>query len=177
MKNIIVDNYFKDNIFIIGDAAHQFPPSGGYGLNIGISDAYNLSWVMKYLLNMKDEKEKEVLKNTFQKERQIHSAFVSKCAGKNYNKFLDCCDVLGLKVNYSEMLQNLILNSLPKTFQNSFFSSFMEIGVSMGVFLNTSKLVKHLSIKSNHINLIFPYIDYGLNFQDKKKIQLRNMKL
>ena len=31
-------------VFLVGDAAHQFPPSGGFGLNTGILDAHNLAW-------------------------------------------------------------------------------------------------------------------------------------
>ena len=34
------------NIFLVGDSAHQLPPSGGFGLNTGIQDAHNLSWKM-----------------------------------------------------------------------------------------------------------------------------------
>ena len=31
-------------VFLVGDAAHQFPPSGGFGLNTGLLDAHNLAW-------------------------------------------------------------------------------------------------------------------------------------
>lgn len=31
------------NIFLAGDAAHAFPPSGGFGLNTGIADAFTLA--------------------------------------------------------------------------------------------------------------------------------------
>ena len=30
--------------FLLGDAAHAFPPTGGLGLNTGIADAHNLIW-------------------------------------------------------------------------------------------------------------------------------------
>ena len=29
-------------VFLAGDSAHAFPPSGGFGLNTGIGDAFNL---------------------------------------------------------------------------------------------------------------------------------------
>lgn len=32
------------NLFLVGDAAHAFPPSGGFGLNSGVGDAHNLAW-------------------------------------------------------------------------------------------------------------------------------------
>jgi 2-polyprenyl-6-methoxyphenol hydroxylase-like FAD-dependent oxidoreductase len=31
-------------IFLAGDAAHRFPPTGGLGLNTGVADAHNLAW-------------------------------------------------------------------------------------------------------------------------------------
>jgi hypothetical protein len=32
------------NAFLLGDAAHTFPPTGGLGLNTGFDDAHNLAW-------------------------------------------------------------------------------------------------------------------------------------
>jgi 2-polyprenyl-6-methoxyphenol hydroxylase-like FAD-dependent oxidoreductase len=29
--------------FLAGDSAHAFPPSGGFGMNTGIGDAFNLA--------------------------------------------------------------------------------------------------------------------------------------
>ncbi len=37
-------------VFIVGDAAHRFPPSGGMGLNSGVQDAHNLAWKLAYVL-------------------------------------------------------------------------------------------------------------------------------
>ena len=36
--------YRRDRIFLAGDAAHQHPPYGAYGLNSGLEDAVNLGW-------------------------------------------------------------------------------------------------------------------------------------
>ncbi|MGO4839617.1 FAD-dependent monooxygenase, partial [Rhizobiaceae sp. 2RAB30] len=42
----LADRYRVGNSFIVGDAAHIHPPTGGQGMNTGIQDAYNLAWKM-----------------------------------------------------------------------------------------------------------------------------------
>ncbi|HEY5854572.1 MAG TPA: FAD-dependent monooxygenase [Aldersonia sp.] len=32
------------HVFAVGDCAHTFPPTGGFGMNTGIQDAHNLAW-------------------------------------------------------------------------------------------------------------------------------------
>lgn len=39
----IVNRYSKDNVFLLGDAAHIHSPLGGQGMNAGIHDAFNLA--------------------------------------------------------------------------------------------------------------------------------------
>lgn len=41
---LVVDKMATDRIFLAGDAAHLFTPTGGFGLNTGIDEASNLSW-------------------------------------------------------------------------------------------------------------------------------------
>ncbi len=48
----LVANKFRDRrVFICGDAAHIWVPYGGYGMNAGIADAMNLSWLLAAHLN------------------------------------------------------------------------------------------------------------------------------
>jgi 2-polyprenyl-6-methoxyphenol hydroxylase-like FAD-dependent oxidoreductase len=44
LRVMVAGRYSKDRIFIAGDAAHQHPPYGGFGLNTGLEDAANLGW-------------------------------------------------------------------------------------------------------------------------------------
>jgi 2-polyprenyl-6-methoxyphenol hydroxylase-like FAD-dependent oxidoreductase len=37
-------------VFVAGDAAHVMPPTGGFGGNTGVHDAYNLAWKLAYVL-------------------------------------------------------------------------------------------------------------------------------
>lgn len=37
-------------VLLAGDAAHRFPPAGGFGMNTGIQDAHNLAWKLAAVL-------------------------------------------------------------------------------------------------------------------------------
>ena len=41
----------KDRVFLAGDAAHLFAPTGGVGMNTGIGDAYDLAWKLAGVLD------------------------------------------------------------------------------------------------------------------------------
>jgi hypothetical protein len=48
----LIANRFRDrSAFIAGDAAHIWVPYAGYGMNAGIADAMNLSWLLAARLN------------------------------------------------------------------------------------------------------------------------------
>ena len=49
-SEFIADKYRDRRIFLIGDACHLHPPTGGYGMNMGISDSVDLGWKMAAVL-------------------------------------------------------------------------------------------------------------------------------
>jgi 2-polyprenyl-6-methoxyphenol hydroxylase-like FAD-dependent oxidoreductase len=46
----IADRFREGRVFLVGDAAHAIPPTGGFGGNTGIHDAHNLAWKLAFVL-------------------------------------------------------------------------------------------------------------------------------
>lgn len=44
MNALVASAFHKQCALIIGDAAHQMPPAGGFGMNTALHDAHNLAW-------------------------------------------------------------------------------------------------------------------------------------
>lgn len=47
---VVAQKYVRGRVVLAGDSAHQFIPTGGYGMNSGIADAGGLSWMLAALL-------------------------------------------------------------------------------------------------------------------------------
>lgn len=46
----VAERYGHGRIFLAGDAAHEMPPTGGFGLNTGVQDVHNLAWKLAAVL-------------------------------------------------------------------------------------------------------------------------------
>jgi 2-polyprenyl-6-methoxyphenol hydroxylase-like FAD-dependent oxidoreductase len=47
---IVAEDYRHGRVFLAGDAAHEMPPTGGFGLNTGVQDVHNLAWKLAGVL-------------------------------------------------------------------------------------------------------------------------------
>ncbi len=46
-RRMVAGHYRMGRVFLAGDSAHQLTPSGGFGLNTGLGDATDLSWMLE----------------------------------------------------------------------------------------------------------------------------------
>jgi putative polyketide hydroxylase len=46
----VAEQYRHGRIFLAGDAAHEMPPTGGFGMNTGVQDVHNLVWKLSAVL-------------------------------------------------------------------------------------------------------------------------------
>ena len=50
MEGVLATKFREGRIFLVGDAAHRHPPTGGLGLTSAIQDAHNLCWKLAAVL-------------------------------------------------------------------------------------------------------------------------------
>ena len=46
----VAEQYRHGRVFLAGDAAHEMPPTGGFGMNTGVQDVHNLCWKLALVL-------------------------------------------------------------------------------------------------------------------------------
>jgi len=63
----VATKFRSGRVFLVGDAAHRFPPNGGFGMNTGIHDAHNLAWKLRLVF---DGKAGAALLDTYDSERR-----------------------------------------------------------------------------------------------------------
>jgi 2-polyprenyl-6-methoxyphenol hydroxylase-like FAD-dependent oxidoreductase len=76
-RRLVADRFRDRRAFISGDAAHLWMPYAGYGMNAGIADAMDLSWMLAAVL---EGWAPATLLDAYERERQPITEQVSKLA-------------------------------------------------------------------------------------------------
>ena len=77
---IVADRYRDGRLFLAGDAAHEMPPTGGFGLNTGVQDVQNLCWKLAAVLNRQAA---PALLDTYHPERQPLGLLITRNSLEN----------------------------------------------------------------------------------------------
>ena len=64
---LVADRFATKRCFLVGDAAHLMPPTGGFGGNTGIHDAHNLAWKLAAVIKHEAD---PILLDSYDRERQ-----------------------------------------------------------------------------------------------------------
>ena len=92
-RRMVASRFRQNNVFVCGDAAHIWVPFAGYGMNAGIADSNNLSWMMAAVLNGHAD---ERLLEAHERERHPITEQVSKFAMNKALEYLEA--VQGRKI-------------------------------------------------------------------------------
>ena len=101
----VAESYGGDGAFLIGDAAHRFPPTGGIGMNTGIGDAHNLAWRIAFA----ERGFGAALPNGYEAERRTVAQANCEQSARNFHKLDQVAQAMGLSADWEASRRALSL--------------------------------------------------------------------
>jgi 2,4-dichlorophenol 6-monooxygenase len=107
LEGLLADRFRSGSVFLVGDAAHRHPPTGGLGLTSAVHDVYNLCWKLAYVLRGLAG---DGLLDTYEPERRAVDANNVTCSVNNaFNHFaidqaIGLSPQLSAQDNWAELL-------------------------------------------------------------------------
>ncbi|HKT03385.1 MAG TPA: FAD-dependent monooxygenase [Rugosimonospora sp.] len=98
-EGVVADRFRAGPVFLVGDAAHRHPPTGGLGLNTAIGDVANLAWKIAAVLAGEAN---ERLLDTYESERRPVAARNVEHSLRNAGRHGPVAAALGLAKGQSE---------------------------------------------------------------------------
>ncbi len=98
LEGVVASRFQVGRTFVLGDAAHRHPPTGGLGLNSAIQDAHNLCWKIASVLQGQAG---PALLSTYEAERRPVVARNVERSVENAMNQMRIIEILGLEANAS----------------------------------------------------------------------------
>lgn len=111
----VAERFRQQHVFLVGDSAHRFPPTGGLGLNTGIGDVHNLIWKIAACLR---DPEQSLLLDTYEQERRPIAQRSCDVSVSNNQKMEEVLNAFDLDPSKAKILQKImslaVIRVLPK---------------------------------------------------------------
>jgi hypothetical protein len=166
----------KKRIVLAGDAAHRFPPAGGFGMNTGIQDAHNLAWRLATIFHNENEDHNEELYK-YEIERRSIATQNAALSVRNYDRTLKVVKAFNLDPHYPQILKNMLssrpLHILPMSTRSKMFNDMTNVAMMSLSSLETSgslygeslvRSIKKILGAGQGLPLLFPRYELGFSY-------------
>lgn len=164
-----------NRIILAGDAAHRFPPAGGFGMNTGIQDSHNLAW--KIASVVKGIAPSSIL-HTYETERRPIAIFNTELSIQNFKAAMTVPAALGLDPTVANSVHQVINEGvgsiLPSGLQRAILDGIFTIGraqlseslLNVKNPLGSSRLanLRRIFEEGKSLQLQFPAEDLGFRY-------------
>ncbi|MFO0590674.1 MAG: FAD-dependent monooxygenase [Polyangiaceae bacterium] len=128
----VAERFRVGRVFLLGDAAHRFPPTGGLGMNSGIGDAHNLAWKIAMALEGRASSD---LLDTYESERRPVVQANCDASRRNYEHMTEIAEAFGIDVEGAqwvhEQLASPAVRALPGPLRALTELGFQKVGESI----------------------------------------------
>ncbi|TDH68178.1 hypothetical protein CCR75_004480 [Bremia lactucae] len=178
----------NQRVFLVGDAAHQFPPAGGFGMNTGLQDAHNLAWKLGLAIQVNDRDstvglDAAVFLKSYGRERRLIAQSNSQLSLRNVARTMKIPRALNLSYDNAQTLSKFI-NSTPLHFfslhtQRAIAKQIMQVGkLHLGLFDEAKKAggigsslgnwmrasVQDIVTRRQTLSMLFYHFDIGFSY-------------
>ncbi len=146
----VAERYRAGRIFLVGDAAHRFPPTGGLGLNTGVQDAHNLAWK---LAAVESGQASDRLLESYDTERRPIARENADVSARNAGRLLEVYQALGATgADARDRLRSAIANQA---------EHFDMLGLQLGFSYESGALVLDGSARPAVANPVREFVPSG----------------
>jgi 2-polyprenyl-6-methoxyphenol hydroxylase-like FAD-dependent oxidoreductase len=176
MSSLIADQFYSNgDIAFVGDAAHVFPPAGGFGMNSGLQDVHNLAWKLAWVIhnNRLDGDLKNVLQS-YGRERRPVSQQNAALSVRNYQRVLQVTKACYLNEQHPALLRRVLdISPLPLAAKRTIFQSLLQTALHPLSWLQqpSSMYAKHIQSSLRRVlrsgtglPLLFPMFEVGFGY-------------
>lgn len=120
-------------LFLAGDAAHRFPPAGGFGMNTGLQDAHNLAWKLALAIHDTEggeqgDKERSSTLDSYERERRPVAKYNADLSLHNFERSLRVPRALGLDAEQAKAMAQLACTSNLPVVPKAMFEMLLSLG-------------------------------------------------
>ena len=117
-------------VFLAGDAAHCFPPTGGLGLNTGVQDAHNLAWKLAAVLKGRASAD---LLYTYESERRPIARINLDHSVRNFANMNALNKVAGLDWRQLKTLEAIQASKFFRCLPSGLQSGLVNFAIKLGL--------------------------------------------